>query len=244
MQATNFWNLYHLSSKKIICFFATCLFFMQVDAQVNILKHDNRNEIRKYGYGIHLAFNQHNFRVNHAPQFMRQSELLGIEGKNNLGIEVGIIGKLFPTKNLEVRAIPSIAFGDRNVVFYEKGKEEATVFKGESTIFDIPLLLKYKSEPYQDFRLFGIGGVKLRSNLNAKGPSADPTEDIVLFNKSDLQVEIGAGAEFHFELFTLAPEFKISHSLRNQNNQSAESFYSNSINGLHSRLYTISINIE
>lgn len=217
---------------------------MQVDAQVNILKHDNRNEIRKYGYGIHLAFNQHNFRVNHAPQFMRQSELLGIEGKNNLGIEVGIIGKLFPTKNLEVRAIPSIAFGDRNVVFYEKGKEEATVFKGESTIFDIPLLLKYKSEPYQDFRLFGIGGVKLRSNLNAKGPSADPTEDIVLFNKSDLQVEIGAGAEFHFELFTLAPEFKISHSLRNQNNQSAESFYSNSINGLHSRLYTISINIE
>lgn len=244
MQATKLWNLYNLSSKKVILSVLFLFVCFTLQAQFNIKKHDNRNRARGYSYGIHLAFNQHNFRVEHSENFLEQGQVMSIEGHKDMGVEVGIIGALHPHENIEIRAIPGINFGNRNVVYYETFAEEPTQVKLENTMFDLPLQLKYKSKPYKDFRMFVVGGGKLRANLNYKEASENPAEDPLRLSKGDFMMELGAGAEFHFPLFTLAPELKISQGFQNQRVQNEAHVFSNTLSALYSRLYTLSINIE
>ena len=245
MQTSNFWNLYHLPSQKIILFFIVIMSSFSGMSQYNIEQHDGKNKARKYSYGIHLGFNQHNFRVEHSDNFLNQQEITGIEGENNLGLEIGLIGILHPKEWLEVRTVPAIAFGRKDVVFYDTTQEEfpATV-NNDATMFDIPLYVKYKSKPYKDFRMFIIGGGKYRTNLSYREESDNPAEEQLRLSKKDAMAELGFGAEFHFPLFTLAPELKVSQGFINQREQNDANAYSRNLSGLYSRLYSLSINIE
>ena len=245
MQTSNFRNLYHLSSKKIAVFLV--LFFMSIaaHAQYNVQHHDGKNNTRKYSYGIHLGVSQHNFRVEHSSEFLNQTAIESIEGDNDLGLEIGLIGILHPWEDIEVRAIPTISFGDRSVNYYDLSNEEYPFkVKPENTMFDIPLLVKYKSEPYKDFRMFVIGGGKYRWNLSHKEAPENTEEDYLRLKSSDVMAELGFGAEFHFPLFTLAPELKVSQGFGNQIEKDNMNAYSTTIDGLYSRVYTLSINIE
>lgn len=213
--------------------------------QYNIQQHDDKNNARKYSYGIHLGFNQHNFRVEHSQEFLNQQEILGIEGVNNAAIEVGLIGILHPKEWLELRTVPAIVFGNRDLAYYDTTEEESPfVVTNETTSFDIPLYVKYKSKPYQDFRMFVIAGGKYRANLSYKEASNNPAEELLRLSKKDALAELGFGAEFHFPLFTLAPELKVSQGFLNQREQNDANAYSRNLSGLYSRLYSLSINIE
>ena len=246
MQATNFWNLYYLSSKKIMNLLCLLVLAGVANAQYNIQKHDRRNEQRGYSYGIHLGASQHNFRVEHSDKFLEQTPIQSIEGSNDLGLEVGIIGALHPFDNLEVRALPTIAFGDRSLNYYDLAGESdyPNEVNVESTMFDIPLQVKYKSKPYKDFRMFVVGGGKYRMNLSYKEEGESAAEDALRYSKSDMMGELGLGAEFHFPLFTLAPELKVSQGFLNQRIQNDNHPYSANLSALYSRMYTFSINIE
>lgn len=245
MQTTNIRNLYHLPSKKIILLTAFFMFTCLCFGQHNIEKHDGRNNERKYSYGIHLAMNQHNFRVEHSNQFLNQQEITGIEGVNNLGMELGLIGILHPIDWLEVRAVPALVFGNRDLNYYDTTADENPVtVTNETTMFDIPLYLKYKSKPYKDFRMFVIGGAKYRANLSYKEASDNPAQEALRLSKSDVLGELGFGAEFHFPLFTLAPEFKVSQGFMNQREPNGAHPYSRNLSALYTRIYSLSINIE
>ncbi len=110
MQTTNLWNLYHLSSKKVIL----SLLFLVVgttlaSAQEHIRRHDNKKAQNGYSYGIHIGMTQHNFRLERSSHFLDQEDIQAIEGNNEPGVSIGIIGVLHPSERVELRAIPSMA---------------------------------------------------------------------------------------------------------------------------------------
>lgn len=242
MQTTNFWNLYHLSSKKIILTTILMVMAGSLFAQNNIVKHDAKREKNGYSYGIHLGVTQHNFRVEHSDSFLNQNDILGVEGDSQTGIAIGIIGALHPSEDFEVRAIPTINFGNQNLLYTLPDLDKKAQHQGESTIFELPVQLKYKSQPYKDFRMFLIGGGMFRNNFSASKNEEDDLQTVI-YNQTDYAVEFGGGMEFHFPYFVLAPELTITQGFGNQL-KSQNTIYSNVIGSLNSRVYSLSINIE
>lgn len=243
MQTTNARNLYHIHCKAIIAALFFLVPFMS-HSQFNIKKHDERNQSRKYSYGIHLGMARHNFRVDHSTVFTNgTTNVLAIEGSNDTGIEVGLIGSLHPGEHFEIRTMPGITFGNRSVQYYFPN--DSTLLEDlESTMFDFPLHLKYKSKPYNDLRMYVVGGGRFRTNMSLEAPSDDAASEPLRLTESDLMVEIGAGVELHFPLFTLSPELKISQGILNQRVQNDANPLVSTMNGLYSRVYTLSFNIE
>lgn len=242
MSTTNIWNLYNISSKKIVSLVVIILFAQLSFGQSNIQKHDQKRENNGYSYGIHLGFTQHNFRVEHSDSFLNQDAILGVEGNDQTGISIGIIGALHPSEKVEIRAIPALNFGEQSLAFTIDGLEQQALFSGSATVFELPVQFKYKSEPYKDFRMFAIGGGMYRNNVSAS-KNVDEDLQTILLETSDVGIEIGGGAEFHFPYFVLAPQLTITQGFSNQN-RAQNTAFSNAIGSLNSRIYSLSINIE
>lgn len=243
MLPTNFWNLYNISSKKIGALTAFLLIFFSASAQYNIKEHDQKKAAKKYSFGIHLGATQHTYRVEHSQRFLEQNNILSVEGDKSTGIDVGLIGALHPIEPLELRIIPSINFGDRNVTYGFRDAEAPSVQKLEATNFQFPIQLKYKSKPYKDMRGFVIVGGSFTSDLSSNKDERNDVTSLKL-EQNNAFGELGAGFEFHFPLFTLAPELKVSQGFLNQRVQNEELDLSRVLSGLYSRVYTLSINIE
>ncbi len=246
MQTTNIWNMYHLSSKKVIHFFLAFILIgigTTSSAQDYIRQHDEKRAENGFSYGIHLGVIDHNFRIERSATFLNQTHIRAIEGHSEPGVAIGIIGALHPSERLEIRATPSIAFNDEDLLYTIEDLEYKAIYQGSSTAFEIPMHLKYKSKPYGNFRMFLIGGGRFRTNFSAdKKP--DETSTTVQLAKTDLMFDIGAGAEIHFSYFTLAPTFTISQGFKNQRVRNDNSPYTEVLSGIYSRVYSIGFNIE
>jgi len=243
MLPTNFWNLYNISSKKIAALAVFMFAFVSVNAQYNIKEHDAKRASKGYSFGIHLGATQHAYRVEHSERFLEQSDILTVEGDKSTGIDVGLIGVLHPIEELEIRVIPGINFGDKNITYGFAGVAEPEIQKLESTVFQLPLQLKYKSKPYKDMRGFFIAGGTFASDLASNKDERNDVNSVKL-ESANVFGELGAGFEFHFPLFTLAPELKVSQGFLNQRVENDALDLSRVLSGLYSRVYTLSINIE
>ena len=235
--------MHNISGKKIATLIPLLLIWLPFYGQYNIKTHDEKHERKKYHFGIHLGFSQHTFKVKHADAFLQQSEILSVESKKSLGFGVGLVGALHLLDNTEFRIVPAINFGTKNLTYGLDSTTDPLVQDQESVTLGFPLHFKYKSKPYKEFRMYAFAGGRMTIDLasNKKERQAD---DVVKFEKSEGFVELGAGAEIHFPLFTLSPELKISQSLRNQHVPNDALNLSNVINTLNSRCYLLSINIE
>lgn len=128
--------------------------------------------------------------------------------------------------NADIRLTPGLSFSDK-VVSYEFGKRNAdntytsTVVDRtvQSTMFDLPLGLKIKSDQRHNFRAYILMGVKYSMNIVSKKKTDDsgfaPTEKLLKIDKSYFSYEAAVGFDFYFEYFKMSPELKFSQSAKN-----------------------------
>ncbi len=243
MQKTIIRCLHHIYSLKVILTIILASVGQLVFSQLNINTHDDKRESRGYHFGIHLAAGQHTFKIDHNSFFLAQNDILSVEGDKDIGIDIGLIGAIHPFKNTEVRVLPTLNFGTKNITYTFANQDEPNLQDLETVNFEIPLHFKYKSKPYKDMRMFVIGGGKYGIDLSSNKDERN-LENVVKLEKGNAFLELGAGAEFHFPLFVLSPEIKVSHGFLNQHVNDPDLNLSAVLAGLYSRVYTFSINIE
>ena len=171
------------------------------------------------------------------------------------GFHVGIISSFRLHRFFNLRIIPSISLGQRNLRFvtpransfgetmmYEREDGEAVPVK--STFIEVPMLIKYKAVRDGNARPYLIGGINPRYDL------ARSKKDDILLKPFDLYFEIGVGSDFYLQYFRFGIEAKFSVGLNDmleRNRGNAERYnpaYTNSISKLTSRLFIISFNFE
>jgi len=108
---------------------------------------------------------------------------------------------------------------------------------------ELPFHVRYKSAPYNDLRMFVIGGIKYTFDV-ASDSRARQADELVKIAPTDFALELGAGVQFFFPYFIFSPEIKISQGISNILifNQGLEQ--SNVIEQLLSRTFTISLHFE
>lgn len=228
-----------------------CITFTCIMAQ-NFSK-DNYNyrefQRKPFYFGITMGANSSGFKVNQGKSFFQEDSLRLVESPLTGGFHLRIITNLKIGEHFDFRFIPGFAFSERKFEFRNfdpaTNNEDLIVKKFESVLFEAPLLLRFKSEPYRDKRLFIVGGVKYAFDVSSNSRSKrDSARDLLFLSPHDFQLEIGAGMQFFLPFFIFSPEFKFSTGLSNIHIFKKDLNESRIIDAVLSRVFSISLHFE
>ncbi|RYZ97466.1 MAG: PorT family protein [Sphingobacteriaceae bacterium] len=147
---------------------------------------------------------------------MLTGNLNTIESQNLPGFAVGFITRYRLTDHLEARTTPSLVFASKQLRYtYNSG--EPVIRDITTTAFDIPLLLKLKSDRIGDMRGYLVAGAKVSAAIGSNKSDVEKSqaEKLVKLKKMFGSYEVGVGCDIYFEFFKLSPEIKISNSFGN-----------------------------
>ncbi|MCU0444537.1 MAG: PorT family protein [Microscillaceae bacterium] len=237
MQTPYFWNQYRLQGQKnrLICLFFLLAFFTPyiADAQWFIDENRgrrysedaarsvtrNRNFKRPIAFGFYGGVMRSGFYAQSISGTFNENGLLyrvdNVFEKSSLGFSIGFYSNFRISEFWDFRAQLNAAFYQRRLV-YKFGPNNLlpgisidTEVPVESSMLEIPLLFKYRSQLRGIAGMYFIGGIKPSIALGR-----GKTGDLVVGTSSfDASIEYGLGFDVFFPFFKFAPELRFSHGL-------------------------------
>jgi hypothetical protein len=159
-------------------------------------KNDSNYDERLLHFGFSMGLNTMDFNAKMNPSDTNNwtAEVVALKP----GINIQIVMDYRPTTYLDVRFLPGVSFGQRNLNFYdEDGVLVNDEQQLESSFLEFPLLLKAKGMRLNNSRPYLIGGINFRYDLAAKKEYDEESAVYMRLRKADLYYEIGAGVDFY-----------------------------------------------
>lgn len=226
----------------------TILFFLLIPvlltAQKAKPKNDSNYDERLLHFGFSMGMNAMDFRTVMDPESRLRAEVMAVKP----GINIQIVTDFRPATYLDIRFLPGVSFGQRNINFYDStgtlwGEPQVL----ESSFLEFPLLLKAKGMRLNNSRPYLIGGLNFRYDLAGKKEYDDERPVYLRLKRADLYYEVGAGIDFYLPYFKLTIEAKMSNGLRDVLvHEPAPGYpdYANSISSLRSQIWVLSFHFE
>lgn len=180
------------------------------------------------------------------------ARVLSIESRPTPGFVISIVSDMRINNNMNLRFIPSLSFGDRDLLYTLEVYREADTLllditkKVPSTYITFPLELKFKSDRYHNLRGYVLAGAQYTLDLASQAKKREQknrNEKIVKFNGSDFYVNVGVGFDFYNEWFKLGVELKMMYGLTDvitrENN-----IYTESVEKISSKIFQLSFTFE
>ena len=125
------------------------------------------------------------------------------------GFSVGVLGELYLNKNMALRFIPALSFGDKRVVGREQETGETQSQQVRSAYVGVPVDVKFAAERFNNYRPYVMLGIAPTVDLTIK--KARP----LLVKPFDCFIEVGVGCDIYLPFFKLIPELKFCFGLAN-----------------------------
>ena len=192
-------------------------------------------------WGISLGLNTTNFRIDRQPISESNDSILNIDDKSQPGFNLGLIGNWQFNRYFDLRFIPNMTFGEKLIQYNTiNGLVDNRI---KTTYITIPVCVRYKSEPVNDWRLFVIAGLKYDYNIDPQErPPSEPNR--IILRKDGLSMEYGIGLQYFFSYFIFSPELKYSHSLFNMLDPNQSDLNRSALKGLYPRSLVFTLNFE
>lgn len=219
MQTAYIWNKLHIYSPKIIVVLAVLLCISQegYSQKKRWVNQNNPNyDERKLSYGFLIGLHSTAYQIKYADRFVTPDldTVYSIEPGWSPGFSLGFIVNYRLTDLLDFRITPKVAFYEHTLRYLytdETPTEEKLV---ETTMVELPFLLKYKSERRGNIRMYMVGGVK--PGLEASGKKAmENVSSNVGITSMNLSLEAGFGFDLYYPLFKFSPEIRFSRGIVN-----------------------------
>jgi len=210
-------------------------------------KNDSNYDERLLHFGFSMGLNTMDFNTKMNPSDTNNwtAEVVSLKP----GINIQIVMDYRPTTYLDVRFLPGVSFGQRNLNFYdEDGVLVNDEQQLESSFLEFPLLIKGKGMRLNNSRPYLIGGLNFRYDLAAKKEYDEESDVYIRLRKADLYYEVGAGIDFYLPYFKLTIEAKMSNGLRDvlvhDEPHPYHPEYVNAIESLKSQMWVLSFHFE
>jgi hypothetical protein len=197
----------------------------------------------------------HNFDSTYIPDILPlpdSAHVLTVQSSPSFGFVVSIIGDVRIGHYMNLRFIPTLAFGDRTLQYtlltYRKGVATPMSFSKPvpSTYVSFPLEMKFKSKRYNNFRAYVMTGAQYTLDLASqakKREQKNADQKIVKFMANDVYAELGVGFDFYNEYFKFAVELKMMYGLMDVLKRE-HNLYTDSIESLKSKIFQLSFTFE
>lgn len=198
-------------------------------------------------FGFSIGFNTMDFSITPSQEFLETDSLYPEVTRLNPGINIQIVTNYHPVSYLDIRFLPGVSFGQRNVRYYKDRTLYSDQQRIESSFLEFPLLAKYKGDRLNNVRPYVIGGVNYRYDLAGEKEFDDESNTYIRLKRSDLYYETGAGLDFYLPYFKLSVEIKMSKGIRNvlvDDRAPGHMEYHDAIEKMRSQLWIVAFHFE
>jgi len=213
-------------SKKTFIFAKGCLLLLLLTVQTlyaqqnkRIFQGDYDAKTLKFGYFIGLPNTHFDAKFNN--YFVNKDNYYAITSPTTWGLKMGGLANFRLNDYFDFRVLPTVAIYGRRLEYRFINTDPAVAEKDkfgqknelrETAWFEVPVMLKYKSERRGNVRMYVFGGVRYAVETNAvnrKNRQQFSTKN------NDFSIEYGTGIEFFREYFKFSPELHFSHGIVN-----------------------------
>jgi len=157
------------------------------------------------------------YQIKYSDKFVTPAldTVYSVEPDWSPGFSLGFIVNYRISDLLDLRATPKVAFYEHTLRYrYTKREvptEEALI---ETTMVELPILLKYKSERRGNIRMYMVGGVKPGLEASGKKKVENRSSNLGV-TSMNLSLEAGFGFDLYYPLFKFSPELRFSRGVVN-----------------------------
>lgn len=232
--------------KRIFIILLSLVFSLGINAQIKKIQNRPYIDQRRLHYGFLIGLHTQDLKFENNGYITKDGESWFADvASYSPGFSVGVLGELYLTKELALRLIPTLHFGDKTVIFKEQTSKEETRQQIKSTYLALPLDLKFSAERFNNYRPYVMAGVNPMADLSIK------KNGVLLLNSADCYIEAGIGCDFYLPFFKLIPELKFCFGLsnllktdRSDLNDKTLLKYTQSVNQINSRMIVLSFYFE
>ncbi|MFN3999920.1 porin family protein [Algoriphagus sp.] len=185
-------------------------------------------------YGFFLAGHTATYQIKYSEAFFdptntANNRIYSIFPKYTPGFSLGFIGILRFHDQVNLLFTPKISFYEyrTDINYFDPqttnvpGNDNTTgnnlgyrteELVNEATMVELPLLFKYRSQRFNNTRMYFIGGGSYQFRTKSQD---EANLDPIVTRGQDFTVEMGMGFEIYFKFFKFAPEIRFSHGLNN-----------------------------
>jgi hypothetical protein len=224
------------------------LFHLDSFSQKQKPKNDSWYDDKKLHFGFSLGLNLMDFDITPNQTYLAQNGYYPEVSILNPGINIQVVTNYRPAKYFDLRFLPGVSFGQRNVRYYDYSTR-VIINEGqriESSFLEFPFLLKYKGVRLNNVRPYIIGGINYRYDLAGKKEYDEDKQVYIRLKRSDFYYELGAGLDFYLPYFKLSVELKTSRGIRDVIVHEPAQYpeYVNAIEKMQSRIWVIAFHFE
>jgi len=230
---------------------STLTVFSQTERPRNLTSFDFKRI--HFGFTVGLNLMDMGFTRNYEAEEFLYADLSQLQP----GFQVSIVSDLRLSENWNLRFLPGISFGSREIWFYDYtdgvvGDPVEIPHVDNPTplgpaFLDFPLHFKYRSKRVNNYRPYVVGGLNFRYDMSAKKPGVydQDSDEYMKFKRGDLYFEFGFGLDNYLKYFKFSPEIKLAVGLMNMidpEGRTGNPQFANSIS--YARSYIIMLNFH
>ena len=228
----------------IVCFlfFVFKTFSQQKNNQFENLQNFDKQKVH---FGYFIGVNLYNSKIDY-----KKNPIFNTQYQEEFGLNIGLIGDLRLSENLNLRFEPGLQTSKASVKFNERSnftQKSDTLRSIKSTYIHLPLLLKFSSKRINNFRPYVIGGISTSLNLSSNENSPEDNKNKVFRLKTTtFYYELGFGIDFYLQYFKFSPSIRGLFSLNNElvPDRDAQSPWTSHIDKLSTRGIFINLNFH
>ena len=153
-------------------------------------------DLKTVHFGFLLGINNLDFKITKNPDV--DESLFVLKSQDQKGFNMGVISNFRLNRNLDFRITPTLSLAERKIMYViEENNVPIEEKKSiESTFIEMPLSLKFKSERYNNGRVYMLTGLKYSLDLASLRNINDEGLELVKIKENDISYEIGLGIDF------------------------------------------------
>ncbi|MDR9456875.1 MAG: porin family protein [Salegentibacter sp.] len=191
---------------------------------------------QRWSWGYFLGLNSYDFKFKYEEYDPSPTTGKDRIVETNMGFNVGLVGNLRLSNNLDLRLEPGVSFNTRG--FQVTKADPDTYREINSTYVHIPLLLKFSTDRLNNFKPFVVGGVSTSINLSSNENNPDDNyAGQFRMTTNSYYYEIGFGVDLYLYYFKFSPSirgvFAINDELIRDN--TSNSLYTGNIEKMSTR---------
>ncbi|HCW05958.1 MAG TPA: PorT family protein [Cytophagales bacterium] len=218
MQATYVWNKFALHSYKItLLFLALTAIPSKSNGQLFrwARQHNPSYDDRKISYGFSIGLHTSSYQVKYSNKFVtpKYDTVKAVQPVFLPGFSLGFLVNYRFNEFLDFRIMPKAGFYSHKLYYYFTNAPTQTQLV-ETTLVEMPVLIKYKSARRGNVRMYMLGGITPAFEASGKNDIGNSTAGLSI-QKHNISLDMGAGFDFYFPLFKFSQEIRFSRGISN-----------------------------
>ncbi len=173
------------------------------------IKNNENFDKSQLSWGYYLGFNSFDFNFDY------NQDLADIQVEKSVGFNVGLIGNLRISENLDLRFEPGLTITKRNLIYepsYFQGigyNDNDLLREVQSTYIYLPVLLKISTKRVNNIKPFIVGGFSTALNLSSNEENPDDNSVGQFRSKRSVYFyELGLGIDLYLFWFKFTPTLR------------------------------------